>query len=39
MSKNQQKFRRTRKIPTKTTKNRQNTDQNIEKPSNPSQNG
>ena len=28
-----QKFRETREIPTKTSKNRQNTDKNVEKPS------
>ena len=34
MYKNFQKYQKTRKIPIKTSKNRQNTDQNIEKLSN-----
>ena len=38
MYKNFQKCRKTRKIQTKTSKNRKNTDQNIEKLSNPSKN-
>ena len=38
MSKNNHKYPKIRKIPTKTSKNRQNTNENVEKPSNPSRN-
>ena len=38
MSKNNHKYRKIRKIPTKTSKNRQNTNENVEKPLNPSRN-
>ena len=39
MYKNFQKCLKTRKITTETSKNRQNTEQNVEKSSNPSKNG
>ena len=34
MSNNNHKYRKIRKIPTKTSESRQNTDQNVERPSN-----